>query len=179
MEIDYWRIHQEVVPGKSKKHDIGELPDEILEERQRFEDFLRSRGLRLTSQRLAVFEEVFRYHGHLDADEIAERVRGQAKGASRATVYRTLDLLVEAGLVKSIRLGSSQHFYEHVHKEEHHDHLVCLKCGGIFEFYSPELEETQDRICREINFTPQRHNMVIFGICEKCKKKGKGKKPAK
>jgi len=141
------------------------------EERQRLEAFLRSRGLRLTAQRRIVFEEVFRHHGHLDVDELVARLRRLGKRASRATVYRTLDLLAEAGLVKHMRLGTSQRRFEHVHSGEHHDHLVCLRCGEIFEFLSPELEDCQSRICRETGFAPERHTMVIFGVCAKCREK--------
>ncbi len=138
-------------------------------ERSSFEAYLRENGLKLTSQRSAIFDEVFNHHGHLDADEISERLRKLGKKASRATVYRTLDLLVGAKLVKSVRLGSNQHYYEHMHEGEHHDHLVCTKCSKVIEFFSDELENVQDRICREREFTPERHTMEIFGICSECR----------
>jgi len=155
--------------GKSGNRD--NLPSEIDVERERFEAYLASRGLRLTEQRRAIFEEVFRHHGHLDAEELVGRLRAMGKQASRATVYRTLDLLVEAGLVKPLRLTTEQRYFEHVHAGEHHDHLVCIECNRIFEFYSEELEECQARICDETDFTPKRHTMVIYGICSECRKK--------
>lgn len=146
----------------------------IEEERIRFREFLKSKGLKLTKQRQIIFDEVFRHHGHLDAESIAGRLRGMGKRASRATVYRTLDLLSEAGLVKSIRLGSKQQSFEHVHTGEHHDHLVCNSCGMIIEFFSEELENSQDRICGEYGFCPERHTMTIFGVCAKCRKEISG-----
>jgi len=151
--------------------ETNDLPLEIREERIRFESFLKSRGLKFTSQRKAIFEEVFRHHGHLEAEEVVNRLREKEARASRATVYRTLDLLVEAGMVKSVRLGKEQRYFEHVHHGEHHDHMVCVGCGRIFEFYSPEIEECQDRICREQDFEAERHTMVIFGLCAECRKK--------
>jgi len=161
--------------GESKSIADQELPAEIAAERDRFELFLHSRGLRLTQPRAVIFEEVFRHHGHIDAEGIAERLKKMGKKGSRATVYRTLDLLVEAGHVKPVQLGSSQSLYEHVHTGEHHDHMVCRCCGKIIEFYSEELEECQSRLCEEHVFKPERHTMVIFGECSECREKGKEK----
>ncbi len=101
----------------------------------------------------------------------AEHLKSLGKKGSRATVYRTLDLLVAAECVKKVSLGTSQTVYEHVHSGEHHDHLVCVECGVIIEFYSEELEKCQDGICDEESFTPIRHSMVVFGKCKKCSRK--------
>lgn len=147
------------------------LLPEIKPEYDSFEAFLRSRGLKMTRQREAIFREVFRYHGHIDAEELTARMRTIDRGASRATVYRTLDLLAQAGLVKRLGLEKNQRFYEHVHRDEHHDHLVCTVCGKIIEFYSPELEECQSGVCDEHSFVPASHTMVIFGKCRECRKK--------
>lgn len=152
------------------RQDMDKNAPDIEIERIRFREFLSEKGLKLTKQRLIIFDEVFRHHGHLDADSIAKMLRSMGKRASRATVYRTLDLLLEAGLVKSMRLGSKPDYFEHVHPGEHHDHLVCTKCGEIIEFFSEVLENTQDRICGEFRFKPDRHTMTIFGVCAKCGK---------
>jgi len=151
----------------------------IEDERSIFETFLFSNGLKLTSQRAQIFEEVFRLHGHIDAEGIVAKMRSLHRGASRATVYRTLDLLVEAGLVKPVRLATGQHYYEHIHSGEHHDHLVCLECGKIIEFFSPDIEATQCRICDEMGFFPKRHSMIIYGTCRDCHSKKKKKKTGK
>ncbi len=148
---------------------INDLPPEILAERDRFEIYLASRGLRMTRQREAIFREVFRHHDHIDADELTDRIRKLEDGASRATVYRTLDLLAKADLVKPVGLGLNQRLYEHVHHGEHHDHLVCTQCGAIIEFFSDELENCQHGVCDKHDFHPVRHTMVIFGTCSKCK----------
>ena len=153
-----------------QKQDTDKNAPDIETERIRFREFLSEKGLKLTKQRQIIFDEVFRHHGHLDADSIAVRLRAMGKRASRATVYRTLDLLSEAGLVKSMRLGSKPDYFEHVHPGEHHDHLVCTECGEIIEFYSDVLENMQEKICNESMFKPVRHTMTIFGVCAKCRK---------
>ncbi|HDS29658.1 MAG TPA: transcriptional repressor [Firmicutes bacterium] len=154
-----------------EKENRQELSPDLKPEFERFEKFLRLNQLRMTCQRKAILREVFRYHGHIDADELSERVRKIDRAASRATVYRTLDLLAQAGLVKNVGLGRSQKFFEHVHHGEHHDHLVCESCGEIIEFFSSELENCQSAVCDEHDFLPKRHTMVIFGLCGKCRKK--------
>ena len=146
-----------------------DFPLEIKAELDLFKSHLAAQGLRMTRQREAIFREVFRHHGHIDADELTERLGKLEIGASRATVYRTLDLLANIGLVKPVGLGLNQRFYEHMHLGEHHDHLVCTECGAIIEFFSPELEDCQHDVCDEFEFKPVRHTMVIFGICKKCK----------
>jgi Fur family ferric uptake transcriptional regulator len=125
----------------------------------------------MTRQRVLVFDAVFRVHGHVDAEELAGHLRKPGSRVSRASVYRTLDLLAEAGLVKPTRLGERQRFYEHVHGGEHHDHLVCEVCGRLIEFYSPEIEKLQEKVCRENSFEPARHTMIVYGVCEECRRK--------
>jgi len=162
------------MPGRKKPPDIdGKSALAYEDERVSFDSFLKNRGLKLTGQRKAIFREVFRIHGHVDADDIVANLKRSGEKVSRATVYRTLELLVDAELVKAVRPGTSQMYYEHAHSGEHHDHLVCVKCSRIFEFYSPEIEETQVRVCREKDFVPNRHTMIIYGTCRNCRRKGK------
>jgi Fur family transcriptional regulator, ferric uptake regulator len=158
------------MPLRSEKKSDSDLPGEA-KERKLFESFLATRHLRLTRPRKLIFDEVFRIHGHVDAEEIALSLRTAGKRVSRASVYRTLDLLAEANFVKPVTLGSKQRFYEHVHTGEHHDHLVCQDCGKIFEFYSGEIEDLQTKICSKNSFEPVRHTMTIYGRCGQCRKK--------
>jgi len=158
---------------KNQRPNAIDHAKETEEAKVELDAFLKSRGLKLTSQRMAIFEEVFRDHGHFYADEIAARLKKRGGTASRATVYRTLDLLVEAELVKAVRPGTSQMYFEHVNTGEHHDHLVCVECSEIFEFYSADIEDAQCRVCKDLGFIPHKHTMVIYGICRKCQgKKG-------
>ena len=103
--------------------------------RKRFEQHLRSKSLKFTSQRDRIFELAFNTHQHFTADTLHEWLKGQ-EGApvSRATVYRTLHLLVEGGFIASLDAGRGELVYEHVLGHAHHDHLVCLDCGKIEEF---------------------------------------------
>lgn len=133
------------------------------EERRTFEAFLKTRGLRLTRQREIIFEEIYQLDAHLDADQIAARLKSAGKPASRATVYRTLDLLAEAGLAKRTRLGAKQWVYEPIRAGQSHDHMFCQETGKIIEFYSEEVDRLLSEICRKHNFQPSRHTIVIFG----------------
>lgn len=140
-------------------------------ERSFFEVFLKKKGLKLTQQRRLIFEEVFRIHGHVDAEKISMSLKKPGKHVSRASVYRTLDLLVEAGLVKPILITPRRRVYEHIHTGEHHDHLVCVKCGTVIEFLSPEIEDLQNKVCERNTFNASGHTMIIYGTCSKCRRK--------
>jgi Fur family ferric uptake transcriptional regulator len=137
-------------------------------ERKKFLSFLRSRGLRVTSERLALFEEIFSQHGHIDAEQLLRVMKTKGHKISRATVYRNLELLVEGGLVRKSRLGHSRHLYEHVHGGQRHDHLVCRDCGRVVEFVSPGIEAMQREICRAHGFDADQHTLQILGQCESC-----------
>jgi Fur family ferric uptake transcriptional regulator len=89
------------------------------------------------------------------------------KKISRATVYRSIKTIEDAGLIKYLRSINDEKIYEIV--EEHHDHMICEKCGKIIEFYDLELEALQDSLCKSRGFSPKRHTMKIFGVCEECK----------
>jgi Fur family ferric uptake transcriptional regulator len=137
-------------------------------ERKRFEDYLRSRGLRMTRERLAVFDEIYSLHGHIDAEAVWRSLQGSGAKVSRATVYRNLELLVASGQVRKQRLGGRRHLFEHVHRGQRHDHLVCRECGRVVEFLSPAIEALQREICRAHHFSPSEHSLQIQGVCLGC-----------
>ena len=137
-------------------------------EYERFVSFIRQRGLRLTPERLALFDEMYSQHAHIDAEQLLAAMKERGLKTSRATVYRSLDLLVECGLVRKHRLGGSRHVYEHVHIGLRHDHLVCRVCGRVVEFVSPGIEALQTEICRAHEFEPQLHSLQIQGVCKAC-----------
>jgi Fur family ferric uptake transcriptional regulator len=138
------------------------------EEQQRFESFLRSRQLKLTGERLELVEEVFGQAHHFDADQLHMALKQKSKAISRATVYRTLDLLVQCGLVRKSSFGDQHAHYEAVRSDEHHDHLICLNCDAIIEFFRADLEALQDGICHSFGFKPMHHSHQIFGLCKDC-----------
>ena len=137
-------------------------------EKERFLQFLRGRGQRVTAERLALFDEIFSQHGHIDAEQLLSAMKARGLKISRATVYRNLDLLVESGLARKQRLGSRGFLYEHVHAGQHHDHLVCTGCGRVVEFVSPGIAALQAEICRAHGFVPMRHTLQIAGLCNLC-----------
>jgi Fur family ferric uptake transcriptional regulator len=137
-------------------------------EKERFLQFLRGRGQRVTGERLALFDEIFSQHGHIDAEQLLSAMKARGLKISRATVYRNLDLLVESGLARKQRLGSRGFLYEHVHAGQHHDHLVCTGCGRVVEFVSPGIAALQAEICRAHGFVPMRHTLQIAGLCNLC-----------
>ena len=137
----------------------------------RFEAFLRARGLRLTRERQKVLEAVFARHGHFDAEQLHVGIAAKGRATSRATVYRTLDLLVQAGLVRKTSLGDQHAHYEAARGNDHHDHLICLQCGKVLEFFHQGLEALQNRICSGRDFQPIHHSLQIFGLCATCRDK--------
>lgn len=133
-----------------------------------FKHFIEAKGLIFTSERQSVAEEVFSNHDHLDAEEVLRSLKGKGSKVSRATIYRTLDLLVDSELVGKIDLGEGRWAYEHVTGHPHHDHLVCLKCGKVQEFEEPLIEQLQEWACEKAKFRATGHNLNIYGYCENC-----------
>jgi Fur family ferric uptake transcriptional regulator len=148
------------------------MPHNVEREVQRFQGFLEGQGLKLTAERTALVREIFSTHYHFEADELLFKMKEKSVKISRATVYRTLELLVKSGLVRRVHLGEDHYHYEHVSGNSHHDHLICTVCGGVIEFHDEELERLQLAICEKKKFTPTFHNLQILGVCDSCRRKG-------
>ncbi len=133
-----------------------------------FVQYLRDNNLKVTKERLMLLEELFNSSGHLDADSLLFQLRNQSKRVSRATIYRTLDLLVQCGLARKSRLGREHYVYEKVTPGKRHDHMVCTSCGRILEFYDTELEDRQRQVCLEHHFLPTFYSLQIQGLCSEC-----------
>ena len=104
--------------------------------RDKFEEFLATRGLRLTPERAAIVDEVYSSHRHFDGDELTARLvnrKGDVR-VSRATVYRALRLMVEAGLLRRVARPNGREVYEHDYGYPQHDHFICRECGQLIEF---------------------------------------------
>jgi Fur family transcriptional regulator, ferric uptake regulator len=138
----------------------------------RFGGFLQEQGLKLTTERTALVREIFATHYHFEADELLFKMKQKGLKISRATVYRTLELLVKSGMVRRVHLGEDHYHYEHVTGNSHHDHLICTTCGAVIEFHDDVLEQRQREICERKRFTPTFHNLQILGVCADCRKKG-------
>ena len=136
---------------------------------ERFQEYLQSRGKRVTQQRRTLVEVIFGRHQHFDADELLAEL-SQATGpgrVSRPTVYRTLSELVDAGLLRKMDLGGRA-VYEHDYGYPQHDHLLCTQCNTLIEFRSDDLLRLRDTVAREQKFRVTGHRLIITGICEQC-----------
>jgi Fur family ferric uptake transcriptional regulator len=136
----------------------------------RFEQVLHERGLKSTAQRDDIARVFFGAAKHLSVDELHAAVKKVNPRVGYATVYRTLKLLKECGFAEERHFDDGQARYEPATSEEqHHDHLICERCGRIVEFNSDELEKLQDRIARTLGFVVHRHRMELYGICADCR----------
>jgi len=139
--------------------------------REILSNYLKEKGkLRATSARFAVLDEVLRTQGHFDVEGLYYRLMTSGVKVSKATVYNTLDLLKDCGLVSKYRFAENTSRYEKAFGRPHHHHLICLKCGDIIEFVNEKLERIQDEVCREKRFESQSSTLQIFGTCPKCAK---------
>ena len=137
---------------------------------QKFEYYLRKKNLKLTQERRDILDEMSGSERHFGPEELLLQLRDKGKRVSRATVYRTLDLLVNSGVVKRVCLGPQQFYYESIaKKEQRHSHLVCLKCGKIVEFSDEVAEGRINQICRENEFKMTSRCFQIFGHCSDCR----------
>ena len=134
-----------------------------------FAKYLSSKDLKLTKEREAVLREIFLRRGHLDAEDLWHSLRKKKKRASRATVYRTLELLVDSGMVRKVDLGHGHSHYEHVLGDAHHEHMVCLKCGKVIEFSDKRIERSLRKLCEKSGFEQCSHHFQIFGYCKDCR----------
>lgn len=126
---------------------------------------------RATPERFAVLDAVLHSQGHFDADSLYYRMVTSGIKVSKATVYNTLDLLQECGLVSKYRFAENMSRYEKAFGRPHHHHLICLECGDIIEFVNERLERIQQEVCADKSFKSQNSTLQIFGICAQCRKK--------
>ena len=134
----------------------------------RFKEALKKAGLKYTPQRTAVLEEIIKDKGHRESEEIYLALKKSGQHVSRATIYRTMDILVNNGFARKMNLGDGRARYESKINSPHHDHLVCMDCGLIVEFMDQQIEDLQDKIAIQYNFQLKRHIHQLFGLCKKC-----------
>jgi Fur family transcriptional regulator, ferric uptake regulator len=135
-------------------------------EQQKFADHLVRRGLRMTAQRRAILLAVFATNQHFTADQLLVWSRDRDPSISRATVYRTLPLLVECELVRELDLGEDHRYYDpNYSAHPNHGHIVCLDCGKIFEFESSKIEPQVDEIVRRQGFLARARRLQVMASC--------------
>jgi Fur family ferric uptake transcriptional regulator len=126
---------------------------------------------RITPERFKILDAVLQSHGHFDVDNLYYRMITGGVKVSKATVYNTLELLQECGLVSKYRFAENTSRYEKAFGRPHHHHMICLSCGDIIEFTNDRLERIQEEVAAQKEFKIQSTTIQIFGRCSKCTKK--------
>lgn len=127
--------------------------------------------LKLTRQRKMILDTLLTLPRHVSADEIYEASVKKNSSIGLATIYRTLHLLSEAGLIQVREFGDGQARYELAYNHHHHDHLVCIDCGKIIEFENMDIEYLQEQVARKHSFKIQRHKLELYGECKECQER--------
>lgn len=127
--------------------------------------------LRATPERHAILDAVLQSQGHFDVEGLYYRIISNGVKVSKATVYNTLELLQECGLVSKYRFAENTSRYEKAFGRPHHHHMICLSCGDIIEFTNERLERIQEEVAASKNFKIQSTTVQVFGSCQKCTKK--------
>ena len=140
------------------------------EEQRVLSEYLVRHGLKRSAQREAILDAFVRAGSHVSVEDLLKIVKRREPAVGRTTIYRTLKLFQEAGLASELLLGSEARF-EPLWNRDHHDHLVCVSCGEIIEFQSPEIERQQEEIAGRLGFTIEGHRHTIFGRCSTCAQK--------
>lgn len=152
-------------------HDDHDHHEVTREERDAVLDrYMSQRGLKSTRQRSLIIDTFFDTGGHLSVEELWGKVRGMDNRVSVATVYRTMKLLAESGLVHARNFGDGQTRYEVAVGRHHHDHLICTNCGTIVEFENDRIEAMQDAVAKKHGFKVTSHKMELYGLCESCQR---------
>ncbi len=138
---------------------------ELQEMEERFKRYLYAQGGKVTGERLALLRTLYLNEGHFSVDELMTIMRDQGLSVSRATAYRTLDLLVQSGLIRKLTMENQETRYEFALTSDHHDHIMCVDCQKIIEFYNPKLAQLQDEILAEYQLTPVKYVHQLYGAC--------------
>src|SRR5712671_6504017 len=141
--------------------------------KRRFLNFLSKKNLRVTAQRRVIIDTAFGTQQHFTADQLLAWSRRRDKSVSRATVYRTLPLLTESGLVREMDFGKDHKFYDPNYAQHpHHNHIICQDCDKIVEFESDKIEKIENEISHRLGFAVKTHRLQITASCEELKKLG-------
>lgn len=139
--------------------------------------YISDKGLKSTRQRDLIADTFLAQSGHLNVDELLERVRSQDERISAATVYRTMKLLTECGLASPRRFDDGQTRYESAVGRHHHDHLICKRCHTIIEFEDDRIEALQQAVARRHGFLITQHKLEMYGLCASCQAAGATAEP--
>ncbi len=138
----------------------------------RFRSYLRTTGGAMTAQRKTVLKAIAGMGPHFGTEELVARLRRSRRGASRATVYRTVAHLERSGIVRKVDFGEAHAHYESVLSRAHHEHLRCRRCGRVLEVRDGVLERRIEALARMHAFTLEKHTVQMVGLCRECRSNG-------
>ncbi len=143
-----------------------------MKEYEIFKEISHRQNKKITKQRSIIVKKIFSLHKHFSADELFKMLKKEYSGISRATVYRTLKVLVEMGFVEEREFGRGKKYYEHIIGHDTHSHFVCVRCGKIIEFKSKNIEQEIYKIADEIGFEVDKISTIVYGLCKQCRNQG-------
>lgn len=136
---------------------------------ERFREFLNEEGLRFTEEREEIAQVVFDKEDHFEAEELLYEIRRDEKSVSRATIYRTLELLVQSGELQTINFGDGYSLYEKSGERPPHGHLYCKQCGEVIEFSLEDIQPVEEEVCEKHDFLPVEYRHQVHGYCQNCR----------
>jgi len=137
--------------------------------KETFRNYIREKGLRNTRQREDILDVFLAADRHITVEELFNLIKQKNPEIGYATVHRNLNMLRDCGVAEEIKIGNQKARYEPKIGREHHDHLICLRCGSFIEVNDSKIEKLQDKLAEENDFVPVRHKLEIYGICKECK----------
>jgi Fur family transcriptional regulator, ferric uptake regulator len=144
-------------------------------EKKKLEDFLRRKKLRLTGERTVLLEEILKTHGHFSAEEVIKKASSENLTISRASVYRNLNMLTQAGIIRETAYGEKHKHYEHIYDEELHHHARCIVCHNVIELPCHRCEKNLENVLEAHGFQVISHELTFYGLCAECRQKEKNK----
>jgi len=148
------------------KHTIEDNFENV---RELFKKYLQSKGYRKTPERFTILKEIYFNEGHFDVESLYIRMKNNKYRVSRATLYNTIELLIEANLITKHQFGKNVAQFEKSFKFKQHDHLICMDCTKVFEFCDPRIQEILKDVEKNFDFEIMSHSLIIHGKCNKLK----------